>query len=108
LTTTKKFAIADPRFFEGDPYEVAQRAAQQASAVAGLLREAIDGAYLMVRNADLERQLALDGECSVEDFEDGVHAKQLKELAAQADKMSVALATLGRAAAYNPKARIGR
>lgn len=105
---TQTFAIADPRTFEGDPYEVAERAALQAAALARLLKQTTEGARLMVRNADLQRQLDLDGDCSAASFEDSVVAQKLAKAIEDAAAAEKALTLVAKAAAFNPKARIGR
>lgn len=105
---TQTFAIADPRTFDGDPYEVAERAALQAAALGRLLRLTTETARLMVRNADLERQLALDGDCDAAAFEEGAVARKIDAVIEAASEAEKQLTLVARAAAYNPKARIGR
>ncbi len=105
---TQQFAVADPRGFEGTPYEVAERAALQASAVARILRQTMDATRLMVRNADLERQLAFSGECDVQAFEDSVVARKIDKVTADVIEAERQLVLVSKAASYNPKARIGR
>lgn len=102
------FAVADARTFEGDPYEVAERAVKQVHGVLAIARTTLDGARVMVRNAELERQLALDGSCDAGAFEDGPHAKILDKIASDLHEAQRKLAMLSKAAAFNPKAKIGR
>lgn len=101
--TTKSFTIADPRTFDGDPFEVAERATRQAEAIAKLLIVAIDGARLMARNAQMERDLMATGECDAPAFDssaEGVRYDQVRESAEHAAKN---LRVLAVAAGFNPK-----
>lgn len=103
---TKQFTIADPRTFEGDPFEVAERAALQAGALATLLRESLAPVRLMLRNAELERQI-MDGEkCDPQKFEESLHARKFTEVEDNIAAVEKALKALARAGGYNPKARI--
>lgn len=99
----KTFTIADPRTFDGDPFEVAERACQQSAAVAGILADSLDGTRIMVRNAELERQLLTDGECDAVGFDDSPQGRRLNALLEQAKAAQKALETLAKAASYNPK-----
>lgn len=99
----KTFTITDPRTFDGDPFEVAERAALQSAAVAGILHECLEGAWIMVRNAELERQLLTDGDCDAPGFDDTPQGRRLVNLRTQAQDAQKALETLAKAAAYNPK-----
>lgn len=99
----KTFTIADPRTFDGDPFEVAERACQQSAGVAGILADSLDGTRIMVRNAELERQLLTVGECDAPGFDDSPQGRRLNALLEQAKTAQKALETLAKAAAYNPK-----
>lgn len=59
-TTDVRFVLADPRQMDGTPYQVAERAIRQVADAALRLSEALDAADVMARNAELERQAALD------------------------------------------------
>ena len=107
-TITQTFAVADPRTFDGNPYEVAERAARQVEALARLTRQSAETARLMIRNADLERQLALDGACSAEAFEDGALARKVDKVIEDAGDAEKAMKLVATAVAFNPKAQVGR
>lgn len=96
--------ITDPRTFDGDPYEVAERACLQASALAGILAEALDPVRLMVRNAELERQLQTHERANAELWESGPQARTLATAQDDLLLLQKRLDTLGRAAGFNPKA----
>lgn len=104
----KQFAVADPRTFEGDPYEVADRAVRQAASLFFLAQQATQAARIMVRNAHLERQLAFEQECDPDEFEDSLVAKKIDTAISDTDATVKALEAVAKAAAFNPKARIGR
>lgn len=106
--THQTFVVADPREFDGDPFDVAERAVLQAGAVARVLKQALDGARLMARNAEMERQLMGGGDPDPLAFEQGAQGKRLRLLQEQAGAAEKQLTVLARAAGYNPKRPIGR
>lgn len=103
----RTFTVQDPRVFEGDPYQVAERAVRQLSALLALTQELMEPTRLMVRNADLERSLAAG--IPLEEIAPGWPESPQGRILAQMDEELAAtqkrLAMLARAAAYNPKAR---
>lgn len=104
---TQTFTIADPRTFEGDPYEVAERAARQAGALARLLGQTIDSARIMARNAQMERDLALTGECDAPGYDESAEGRRFADVRKLATDAEKNLAVLARAARFNPKAPLG-
>jgi hypothetical protein len=105
---TQHFVLADPRTFEGDPYEVADRALKQAAAMARLLTWATERARLMARNAEMERQLSETGACDAETFGATLVAQKIDKVLEDAKAAEKNLIVLSKAASFNPKARIGR
>lgn len=99
----KTFTIADPRSFDGDPFDVAERAALQTAALFKLATESLEGTRLMVRNAELERQLLTGAECDAPGFDTSPQGKKLAALAELGNGAVRTLETLAKAAAYNPK-----
>lgn len=99
----KQFTIADPRTFDGDPFEVAERATLQSAAVAGILRDSLDGTRIMVRNAELERQLLAGVDCDAPGFDTSPQGRKLARLLDEAEAAVKTLETLAKAAAYNPR-----
>lgn len=106
--STQQFTVSDPRDFDGDPYDVAKRACLQAGAVARVLKDTVADARVMVRNAELERQMARDEQPSAIAFEDSIHATKLDTVAEAAEAAEKALAQLARAAGFNPKAPLNK
>jgi hypothetical protein len=99
----KTFTVADPATFDGNPYEVADRALAQAGAVADVLTHALETAYPMLRTAEFERQLHANSECSDEDFEKSALAKRFNEVGITVAGIKHTLNVLRRAASFDPK-----
>jgi hypothetical protein len=111
--TEKTFTVTDPREFDGDPYQVAERAVKQLRGIFAVADHNLTAVDLMVRNAELERLLAtgVDGDELREKANGWPESPQGRKLAAiQQDVVKAldALASLEKAAAYNPKARSSR
>ncbi len=106
--------VIDPRDFDGDPYQVAERAVAQAKAVARILTDNLDAVNKMARNAELERLLAA-GEWDSDELRDKAHgwdeSPQGRQFVAINDELSSIIQRLERlekAVAYNPKSREAR
>lgn len=100
---TQQFTITDARTFDGNPYEVATRSIEQAAALAKLYKTELDVVFLMVRNAELERQLATTGECDARGFPNSPQGRKLKILSDNAADALKILDVLAMAAGYDPK-----
>lgn len=105
-SSTQQFTIADPRAFDGNPFEVAERAALQAQAVTKLLASAAEGAYIMARNAELERQLIASNECDSLAWEESAQNRRWGEVLERLALVEKDLAVLVKAAAFNPKGKL--
>jgi hypothetical protein len=101
---TQSFVIADPRTFDGDPYEVAERAVAQLQGLLTLVEQATGPTLLMVRNAELERQLAGGDDPSVKAFEDSTQGRRWVEFRESVQTARNDLNILRRVASFNPKA----
>lgn len=99
----KQFILVDPRDLDGNPYEVAIRSIEQASALADMYRVALSDARIMARNAGMERQIALGGPASAADWEAGPEAGIITRLQADTVSAPKMLRTLAMAAGYDPK-----
>lgn len=95
--------MADPRYFDGDPYEVAERAVKQAAAVARILSDCLEGAELMARNAEMERNLVDSDDPKASEWETSPQGERFKSMAGQVTDMRNTLNILQRAVAFNPK-----
>lgn len=100
---TQTFTVADPRTFDGDPYEVAFRACHQASAIAGILVKSIEDANVMARNAEMERNLIDSDDPKAGDWDQSPQGRRFEELSVQVDNVRLALEALAKASSYNPK-----
>lgn len=106
----KRLVIADPRSYDGDPYQVAERAVQQLRGIVLTFQEVLDPTRLMARNAELERLLATKTEQDelrekAHAWDEGPQGRQFQELSDQIAGIDKKLAVLERAVAYNPNAR---
>lgn len=100
---TQTIIVADPRTFDGNPYEVAYRACHQAAAIAGILQKSIADAEVMARNAEMERNLIDSEDPRAADWDDSPQGKRFAELSGHAQRSAQVLETLARAASYDPK-----
>lgn len=100
---TQSFTVADPTTFDGDPFEVAERALYQSVAVARVLQGTLKGARNMARNAEMERQLFATGECDAAAFEGSAQARRIDEVAELAELAERSLQGVAKAAGYNPR-----
>jgi len=101
------FTVQDPRNFDGDPYQVAERAVQQQAALVALLLEYHEATMLMVRNADLERSLAagIPLDEIAPSWPESPQGRKLSSILENLEGARDDLRHLQRAASYNPKAR---
>ena len=99
----KHFVLIDPRTFDGDPFEVADRACKQADAIARLLAHAIEGANIMARNAEMERNLMEGDDAKATEWEDGAQGKRYATLIESVRLVEGQLKLLSKAASFNPK-----
>lgn len=107
MTNTRTFTLTDPRDFDGSPYQAAERAVQQAGALALLLAEAIEDAGILARNAEMERTFSTDAVLRdvAAGWLDSPQGRRYSDLVERTDKITRDLALLRRAAAYDPTAK---
>jgi hypothetical protein len=103
--TTKTFKLTDPRDFDGNPYEVAERAVGQLTGITKLLVDTIDPAEIMFLNAYMERQGALGQEVDAAAYYDSPEYRNWLRVKERATEIHRTLTVLQRSAGYNPKAR---
>ena len=100
----QKFAVADPATFEGTPYEVAERALRQARAIVKVAHSTLADSEVMVRNAQLSRNLVeTPDEARADEWPENIQARKLHAALEKLDEVSSELSTLARAAGYDPK-----
>lgn len=95
----KQFAVADPRTFDGNPFEVADRAVAQTEAVVALAAETAIDARVMARNAELERQ----DDPNAVGWDEGAEGRRWATVLQLLDSAQSNLVILRRVASYNPK-----
>lgn len=90
---------------EGDPFEVAERAALQIAGLAKVLNQQVDLVNLMARNAEMERALMATGECSIAaaTWPETGQALKLRHVQELAERIEREMTIVARAAAYNPR-----
>lgn len=97
------FVVTDPREFDGNPYEVAERAVQQAEALLDLTIRAVEDAETMARNADLEQQMDLGGEPDAAAWTHGPAGHKWQTILDGLALSAKTLSVLRQYAAWNPK-----
>lgn len=102
---TATFVVTDPRSFDGDPFEVAERSVRQAEAVARILIQSIDGARLMSRNAQMERDLMLTGACDAPAYDESAEGRRFDSIREAIQECERKLKPLAQAVSYNPRAK---
>lgn len=101
--TQQTTTYTDPRFFDGDPFEVAFKAVRQAEEAVELSQRALDAAEVMARNAELERQLYVSDECDASTWPTSAQGRQYAIIRERVEKNRRILALLRQAAAFNPR-----
>lgn len=95
--------IADPRTFDGNPYEVAERALGQLEAAVALLGQAVHATRLMARNADMERNLALGNPPAGSEYNSGPQGRMFDRIEDDLASAHKSLGVLKTAASFDPK-----
>jgi hypothetical protein len=92
---------------DGDPFDVAERATKQAAAIARLLVQTAQGAFIMARNAEMERQIMNGDDPDAVGFEDTSQGRRFNAVRESAQEAERSLNALALAAGYNPKKPLG-
>lgn len=107
--TDNRFVLADPRQMDGTPYQVAERAIRQVADAAHRLSAALDAADVMARNAELERQAAIDPDTDLKQVAAGwptsPQGRKLREADEALTQAAAKLELLAAAASWDPKDR---
>lgn len=99
----KKFSVADPRTFDGDPFEVAERGILQMQGVVRIVADMVKAAKLMARNAELERRCLADATLDAEGWPETAEGRRWEKVEADLKQTQTDLALLARVASYNPR-----
>ena len=103
MTHFKNFTIADPRHFDGTPYEVAERAAAQLEGLALLAKAALPTAELMARNAEMSRRMDLGGDPEGDRWVTEPQGRQWRALTDEIDALLRRLKAIKAASGYDPR-----
>lgn len=101
--TDKTLAITDPRMYDGDPYDVAEKSVAQIKGLLEMVDEVLPATRLMVCNAELERQLWNGEEADAIAWEESLVGRKWQGVADQLIALQNELNVLHRAAAYDPR-----
>lgn len=102
--TQTTIVYTDPHYFDGDPYQVAEKAARQAGKLALLLDRALADADNLARNAALERcKDEPEMVATAAEWDESAHARQFAWARGEAQKIVRRLAVLSKAVSFNPK-----
>jgi hypothetical protein len=97
------FSVADPRTFEGNPYEVADRGVAQCDGLALILNEQLDLAARMARNAAMTRALEAGDELSAQEWENTAEGRRWRAVQASGKALKGDLRVLRELARFDPK-----
>jgi hypothetical protein len=99
----KRFVVTDPRTFDGNPFEVANRAIAQISALVKIAAEAAADAEVMALNASMERDCQADKEPDAVGWPESPQGRRWAEIQTSLVEISKTLVFLGLAASYDPR-----
>lgn len=103
MDTIRTLTVADPATFEGTPYEVAERALRQVAAIVQIAEVELARSEVMVRNAELSRNLAdTPDDARAGEWDDSVQARAIRSISDELNATFRRLTTLSKAAAYDP------
>lgn len=97
--------VVDPRTFDGNCFQVAERAALQAQAIIDIAIQSIADAEVMARNAYMERNLLAGNDPDAAGWEATTEAQHWKLRAEAARDLSKRLGYLAMSAGFDPKAK---
>lgn len=99
----QKFVVADPRTFDGTPFEVAGRAVAQLRGLVKLVELSTPPAEAMARNAQMSRDIEAEMVGLGPPWEETPQGRIFAKLRKQTEETLHALEALERAASYDPK-----
>jgi hypothetical protein len=101
----RNITIIDPRTLDGDPYEVAEKAALQAQALVRLATQATKDAEAMARTAEMERNLVATkgSDAKASEWDTSPQGKRFSQVDRTLMEQDRALGRLSKAVRYNPK-----
>lgn len=103
MPQSTNFTITDPRTFDGNPYEVAERAIGQIEALILLARTSLPAAELIARNAEMTRRMDLGGEPEGDRWVEEPQGRQWKALTDELEHTLKRLRAMKAASGFDPK-----
>ena len=100
---TRTFTVANPRDFDGNPFEVAERAVAQLEGLIAILAEAIPPAELMARNAEMTRRMDAGEEPEGDRWVETPQGRYWVRLATNVASLRAQLRVIKAAAGYDPR-----
>ncbi len=100
----KEFAAIDPRYFDGDPYDVAEQAVAQLKGLLSIVDELLEPTMIVVRNAHMERNLANDSDPGGAEWPSTAEGMRWQTVVESIETLLKQLSALQRSAAFNPRA----
>ena len=102
---TMTFKLADPRTFDGNPYEAASRAVGQVRGLANLMQESLEPVETMLINAFMERQAAMGQEINAKEWYESAEHRNWQQIKLSLEQTTRRLGPQQAAAEFDPKAR---
>ena len=103
MSTAHNFTITDPRTFDGNPFEVAERAVAQLEGLMVLLRESAPLAELMARNAEMTRRMDSGQEPEGDRWATEPQGRQWAALDEETQRVLKRLRAMKAASGFDPK-----
>lgn len=99
----KTFTIADPRDFDGNPFEVAERAIAQLEGITVILAGSMPVAELMARNAEMTRRMDLGGPPEGDKWVETPQGRNWRAAADEIEALQKRLRAMKAASGFDPK-----
>lgn len=99
----RHFTVADPRDFDANPYEVAERALAQIDGLLHIAEELLPASELMARNAEMTRRIDLGGDPEGDRWVEEPQGRQWRAITNELSTLRHRIKRLRLATAYDPK-----
>lgn len=103
MTQLRNFTVADPRTFDGNPFEVGERGVAQLEGMVALMREMLPKAELMARNAEMTRRLDQGEPPEGDRWAETVQGRQWKAAADELERLGKRFRAMKAATAFDPR-----
>lgn len=103
MSQVKHITIADPRTFDGNPFEVAARSVAQLEGLIMFTRAAVPTAELMARNSEMTRRIDAGEPPEGDRWAEEPQGRQWKALRDELERVEKRLRAMKQAAGHDPK-----